>query len=196
MAISRYRSEQPEPAPGDPFGRTIVLVGMMGAGKSTIGRRLAERLGLPFVDADTEIERAAGCSIPDIFATYGEDGFRDGERRVIARLLDGPPHVLATGGGAFNDQRTRARIKRDCVSVWLRVAVDVLHRRVARRGNRPLLAGDDSQAVLERLSAERAPIYAEADIVVDCADGPLEETVDTVLAAIRRHLSARRETKA
>lgn len=193
MAISRTVSKHPEPGPSGPVDRTIVLVGMMGAGKSTIGRRLAERLGLPFHDADSEIEAAAGCTIPDIFEAYGEGGFRDGERRVIARLLDGPPHVLATGGGAFNDPRTRARIKRDCVSVWLRVAVDVLLRRIGRRTNRPLLAVDDQRATLERLLTERGPIYAQADVTVDCSDTPLDETVDAVLAGIRAHRAERRE---
>lgn len=170
--------------------RTIVLVGMMGAGKTTIGRRLAARLDLDFVDADAEIEAAAGCSIEDIFALHGEAAFRDGERRVIARLLERPAHVLATGGGAFCDPRTRARIGERGVSVWLRAEVDLLLRRVGRRGNRPLLKNGDMRATLERLLAERAPIYAEADLAVDTADAPAEETAERVLAAVRDWLAA------
>lgn len=164
--------------------RTIVLIGMMGAGKSTIGRRLAARLGLRFVDADSEIEAAAGCTIPDIFERHGEAAFRDGERRVIARLLTQPVHVLATGGGAFNDASTRDEIRRRGVSVWLRAEVDLLHRRVARRNNRPLLQGGDLRRTLERLVAERYPVYAGADIVVDSEDGPPERTVDLVMDAL------------
>ena len=169
--------------------RSIVLIGMMGAGKSTVGRRLAGRLGLDFVDADAEIEAAAGCSIEDIFALHGEAAFRDGERRVIARLLDRPVHVLATGGGAICDPRTRAKIRDRGISVWLRADIDLLLRRVARRNNRPLLKTGDMRATLERLMAERYPLYAEADITVDTADSPAEETVDKVMAALRDFLA-------
>ena len=159
----------------------------MGAGKSAIGRRLANRLGMPFVDADTEIESAAGCSITDIFEMHGEDAFRDGERRVIARLLARPPHVLATGGGAFMDPETRATIRESGISVWLRADLDLLVSRVSRRNDRPLLAGGDPRAILQRLIAERHPIYAEADIIVESMDGPHEQTVQTVLSALAAH---------
>ena len=171
---------------------SIVFVGLMGAGKSAIGRRLASRLGMPFVDADDEIERAAGCSISDIFELHGEAAFRDGERRVIARLLARPPHVLATGGGAFMDPETRAAIRESGISVWLRAELDLLVSRVSRRNNRPLLAGGDPHAILQRLMAERHPIYAQADIVVESRDGPHEQTMETVLGALRAHVEAGR----
>lgn len=154
--------------------RTVTLVGMMGAGKSTIGRKLAQRLGAPFIDADTEIERAAGCSIPDIFKTYGEVAFRDGERRVIARLLKDPPHVLAMGGGAFIDPETRAATKAHAVSIWLDTDIETLYRRVARRSNRPMLYVDDPKAQLAKLHAERKPIYSTADLTVPGGDAPAD----------------------
>ena len=162
----------------------------MGAGKSAIGRRLAARLGLPFVDADAEIERAAGCSIEDIFAIHGEPAFRDGERKVIARLLSGPPHVLATGGGAFMDPETRAAIRAAGVSIWLRAELDLLVARVSRRNGRPLLAEGEPREVLRRLMDERDPTYAEADIVVDSVDGPHERTLQAVLRALDAHRGA------
>ncbi len=164
--------------------QTIALVGLMGAGKSSIGRRLGQRLGLPFIDADAEIETAAGTTIEEIFQRHGEQAFRDGERRVIARLLDNPPHVLATGGGAFMDPSTRALIRARAVSVWLRADIALLLARVARRNNRPLLKNGDPRAVLEKLIAERHPVYAEADITVESVDGPPEATVERVLAAL------------
>ena len=164
--------------------RTIVLVGLMGAGKSCIGRRLAARLGLPFVDADREIERAAGCLIPEIFARHGEAGFRDGERRVIARLLEDPVHVLATGGGAFMDPRTRALIGKQGISIWLRAPLDLLMRRVGRRNDRPLLQVENPRQKLLELIEQRSPVYAEADLTVDSADGPPEVTLDRVIAAL------------
>ncbi len=162
----------------------IVLVGLMGAGKSSVGRRLANRLGVRFVDADSEIEAAAGCSIPEIFERHGEAAFRDGERRVIARLLDGGPQVLATGGGAFMDAETRRRIRERAVSVWLRADLDVLVERCSRKRNRPLLEGGDPRAILARLIDERYPIYAEADIVVDTVAGPHEEVVERIVDAL------------
>ena len=174
---------------------SIVLVGLMGAGKSAIGRRLASRLGMSFVDADTEIERAAGCSITDIFELHGEAAFRDGERRVIARLLAHPAHVLATGGGAFMDPNTRAAIRESGISVWLRADLDLLVSRVSRRSNRPLLAGGDPRAILEQLIAERHPIYTEADVVVDSMDGPHEQTVEAVLSAIGAHVETQRKER-
>jgi shikimate kinase len=167
--------------------RTVVLVGMMGAGKTTIGRRLAARINLPFVDADAEIEAAAGCSIEDFFASHGEAQFRDGEHRVIARLLDRPVHVLATGGGAFMDPRTRARIAERGVSIWLRADIGLLLRRVGKRPNRPLLKTADPRAVLERLLAERSPVYALADLTVDSVDAPHDTVVDTIIAALAEH---------
>jgi len=164
--------------------RTLVLVGLMGAGKSSVGRRLATRLELPFVDADQEIETAAGMTIPEIFARHGEPAFRDGERRVIARLLGDPVHVLATGGGAFMDERTRTAIGARAISIWLRAELDELVRRVSRRTDRPLLKGDDPRAVLERLMAERYPVYAQADVTVPSSSGSTEETVERILAQL------------
>lgn len=167
--------------------RTIVMVGLMGAGKTSIGRRLAQRLGLAFVDADHEIEQAAGCTIEEIFERYGEVAFRDGERRIIQRLLERPPHVLATGGGAFMDPETRARIREAGISVWLKADLDVLVRRVSRRNNRPLLKRGDPREVLEKLMAQRYPVYAEADICIDSLEAPAETTVDRVIEAIEQH---------
>jgi shikimate kinase len=169
--------------------KTIVLVGLMGAGKSCVGRRLAAAIGLPFVDADKEIEEAAGCSIPDLFSRYGEVAFRDGERRVIHRLLEGPLHVLATGGGAFIDPGTRAEIRARGISVWLRADLDLLICRTARRNNRPLLNVSDPQAKLAELMAQRYPIYAEADITIDSDDSPPEATVDRVIAALQERFA-------
>lgn len=168
--------------------KTIALVGLMGAGKSCIGRRLATVLGVPFTDADRAIEEAAGCSIPDFFERHGEAAFRDGERRVILRLLDGPIQVLATGGGAFMDPVTRETLHKNAVTVWLRADLDLLLRRVSRRNDRPLLQVDDPRAKLEELMAERHPVYAEADIVVDSADGPPEVTLERVLTALAAFL--------
>lgn len=168
--------------------RTVVLVGLMGAGKSAIGRRLAQRLGLPFVDADHEIERAAGCTIEEFFARHGEAAFREGERRVMARLLDQPVHVLATGGGAFIDPATRALVKDKAVSVWLRAELPVLLDRVQRRSNRPLLKQGDPREVLERLMASRYPIYQEADVVVNSRDVPTEQTTQDVIDALHAFL--------
>src|SRR5579871_6381123 len=147
--------------------KTLVLVGMMGAGKTSVGRRLASTLSMPFRDADAEIETAAGCSINEIFERFGEPAFRAGERKVISRLLTEPPHVLATGGGAFMDPETRARIQACAISVWLRANVDLLLERVKRKDNRPLLRNTDSRAALARLMQERDPVYAQADIVVE-----------------------------
>ena len=164
--------------------RTVVLVGLMGAGKTKIGRRLAARLGLPFSDSDSEIEAAAGESIEEIFRNRGEAAFRDGERRVIARLLAQPPHILATGGGAFMDAATRALIHRLGVSVWLRADLEILVARVSRRSNRPLLKNGDARAILSDLIERRHPIYAEADITVDSGEGPPEATVSCTIAEL------------
>jgi shikimate kinase len=166
------------------LGGSIVLVGLMGVGKSCIGRNLAARLGLPFVDADTEIEIAAQCSIPEIFERHGEAYFRDGERRVISRLLDASPQILATGGGAYLSPATRDLIRERGVAVWLRGDLDLLVKRTSRRDNRPLLKKGDPREILQRLIDERYPIYAEADITVDSADGPPEITLDRVISAL------------
>jgi shikimate kinase len=156
----------------------------MGVGKSTVGRRLAARLHLPFVDADREIEQAAGLSIPDIFARYGEQGFRDGERRVIARLIDGRPKVIATGGGAFMNDETRALILRRSTAIWLDADIDVLVDRVSRRDDRPLLRDRDPREVLVELSAKRNPVYALAPIHIRSEPLPHDATVDAILKAL------------
>lgn len=171
------------PAPLD--ARSIVLVGLMGAGKTTVGRRLARRLGLDFVDADAEIEQAAGESVAEIFARHGETAFRTGERRVITRLLAGPPHVLATGGGAFMDPVTRANIAARGISIWLKADLDVLMKRVAKRGDRPLLANGDPRATMKRLIDERYPVYAEADIAIESIEGPHEAVVETIIGKLK-----------
>jgi shikimate kinase len=175
-------TDSTDPAPD----RTIMLVGLMGAGKSAIGRRLAARLGRGFVDADREVEKAAGCSIEDIFALHGEQAFRDGERRVMARLLSETPCVLAAGGGAFMDPETRQLSKEKAISVWLRADLEVLLARVSRRDNRPLLKGSDKREVLENLMAERDPIYAQADIIVQTGNGPHDAVVDKVIEELGR----------
>jgi shikimate kinase len=172
------------------LNKTIVLVGLMGAGKSCVGKRLAACLGLPFVDADREIEAAAGgCSISDIFAIHGEKVFRDGERRVIQRLLGNPTHVLATGGGAFMDASTRALIKDKAISVWLKAELDQILKRIGRRNDRPLLQNVDPRAKLAELIELRYPVYAEADLTVESADGPPDVTVQRVLRAIEAEFS-------
>lgn len=167
--------------------RPITLVGLMGVGKTTIGRRLASRLSRPFLDADAEVESAAGRTVAEIFADFGEAAFRDGERKVIARLLDEPkPVVLALGGGAFMDPDTRALIKERAISVWLKADVDTLFERVMRKpGQRPLLETEDPRAVLERLHAERAPVYAQADIVVDSDAASHDTTVQRLIDALQ-----------
>lgn len=169
--------------------RSIVLVGLMGAGKSTVGRRLAARLGMTFRDADNEIEAAAGMTIPDIFAVYGEAHFRDGERRVIDRLLREETMVLATGGGAYMDATTRATIREHAVSVWLRADLETLMRRVRKRSHRPLLQNADPEGVMRRLIDERYPVYAEADVVVESREGPHEKVVEAIVAALDAHLA-------
>ena len=164
--------------------RPIVLVGLMGVGKSTIGRRLGARLHLPFVDADSEIERAADCTIAEIFERHGEAAFRDGERRVIARLIDGAPKVIATGGGAFMHPETRALILDSATAVWLDADVDILAERVRRRDDRPLLKDRDAATVLRELAAVRNPIYAEAHLHIRSQPHPHEVTVDTIVKAL------------
>jgi shikimate kinase len=165
-----------------------VLVGMMGAGKSSIGRKLATKLALPFVDADAEIELAAGMSIPDIFSKHGEPSFRAGEARVIARLLDGGPQVLATGGGAFMNAETRAAIRAKGISIWLKAEYEVLLKRIKRRSDRPMLKTDDPAETLKRLLAEREPVYAEADVTVRSRDVPHETIIAEMLDALALQL--------
>ncbi len=167
--------------------RSIVLVGMMGAGKSTVGRRLATRLGLPFIDADHEIEAAAGMTIPEIFAAHGETYFRDGEARVLARLLRGGRQVLATGGGAFMREETRARVKEKGVSIWLKADADVVMSRVRRRPTRPLLQTPDPEGTVRRLLDERNPFYAQADLVVHSREVPHDQIVDEITEALCGH---------
>lgn len=164
--------------------RSIVLVGLMGAGKSTVGRRLAKRLDMPFVDSDDEIEKAADRSISDIFDRFGEPSFRDGERRVIRRLIDGPPKVIATGGGAFMDAETRSLILERAIAVWLQADVATLAERVARRDTRPLLVGKDPLDVLRRLAAVREPVYAEAQVHVVSDVAPHERAVGRIIDAL------------
>ena len=169
--------------------RSIILVGLMGAGKTCIGRELAGRLGIPFIDVDTEIEAAAGCTIEDIFRLYCEHEFSDGERRVLARLLDGSTQVLATGGGAFIDPDTRQIARGQAISVWLRADLDLLVSRVGRRSNRPLLRDKNARDVLRNLIDERYPIYAEADITVDSGREAPEFTVERVIHELEDFLS-------
>jgi shikimate kinase len=171
--------------------RSIVLVGMMGAGKSTIGRRLGARLRLPFLDADIEIEAAhAGMTIPEIFATHGEPYFRDGEARVIARLLDSGPAVIATGGGAFMREETRNRIRDKAVSLWLKADIDVIMKRVKRRADRPLLQTPDPEATVSRLLEAREPVYRSADLTIASRDVPHDRIVEECIDALRARLCA------
>jgi shikimate kinase len=170
--------------------RLIVLVGMMGAGKSTIGRRLAARLSLPFIDADTEIETAAGMTIPEIFEVHGEPHFRDGEARVIARLLENGPCVLATGGGSFMREETRRRIGEKAISIWLKADTDIIMRRVKRRADRPLLHTTDPEATVNRLLSEREPVYGRADVTIASRDVPHDKIVDECIDALRACLAS------
>ena len=196
--------EAASPAPASPQDaavaaalgtRCIVLVGMMGAGKSTIGRRMAARLRLPFLDADTEIETAAGMSIPDIFETHGEPHFRDGEARVIARLLDNGPAVVATGGGAFMREETRNRIRDKAVSIWLKADADMIMRRVRRRADRPLLQTADPEATVDRLLGEREPVYREGRHHDLSRDVPHEKIVDECIEALHARLCGGRRSR-
>jgi shikimate kinase len=170
-----------------PFPRTLVLVGLMGAGKTAVGRLLAERLSLPFVDADREIENAAGLTISEIFARHGEPFFREREEKVMTRLLSGPPQVIAAGGGAFMSAATREHVKASAVSIWLKADVDLLVRRTAKRTHRPLLANDNPRAVLERLAQEREPVYATADITVPTSDEPADTVATRIISELRTH---------
>jgi shikimate kinase len=167
--------------------RSVILVGLMGAGKTRVGRRLAERLDVPFLDTDVEIERETGKTIAELFTQIGEPAFRDGERLMIARLVQGPVQIIATGGGAFMDARTRATIREHGLAVWLRADLDTLIARTAKSHKRPLLEGVDRAAKLAELMALRYPVYAEAELTVDSIHGPVEYTVDAVLSALKGH---------
>jgi shikimate kinase len=171
-------------------GRSIVLVGLMGAGKSTIGRRLAQKLDLAFVDADAEIEQAAGKNVQDIFREHGENSFREGERRVIARLLESGPQVLATGGGAFMNEETRGNIAKRGIAVWLKADISLLMKRVRRRDNRPLLKAENPEEVMQKLIEQRYPVYAQADITVESRDVPHNSIVSDVIRALAAHQRA------
>ena len=186
----------PDSSPLSPnlaLDRTITLVGLMGVGKSTVGRRLAQRLGLPFHDGDHEIEATAGMSVSEIFASRGEAEFRAGEARIMRRLLEGPPIVLATGGGAMLNPETRALMKQHSVSVWMRADLKVIAERVQRRDTRPLLRGRDPLEALSQLAEARYPIYAEADLTVDVGGGSHGQAVETIYKELRRHV--REESK-
>jgi shikimate kinase len=210
MNLSELQSEQsvtadPASAPAKPAARavkkslgskSIVLTGMMGSGKSSIGRRLALALDLPFNDADAAIEQAAGMPVEDIFRVHGEPYFREGEERVIRRLLQAGPQVLATGGGAVLSAKTRAEIARNGVSIWLKAPVDLLLQRVSRRDNRPLLKTADRRAVLERLLAERTPYYAEATLIFESRDAPHEVVMDELLVALLSHFAGQAAAQA
>jgi len=174
-----------------PLEMTVVLIGLMGAGKSCVGRHLADRLGLPFVDADAEIEKAAGCSITDIFECYGEDAFRDGERKIIKRFLTGNNCILATGGGAFMDSQIRGFIKANAISIWLRADIQILIRRTKGRNHRPLLNNPNPNETLARLIDERYPIYEKADVIVDAHDDSPDVTCENVLAALETHIGCK-----
>jgi shikimate kinase len=169
--------------------RCVVLIGMMGAGKTSIGRRLANLLHLPFVDADAEIEKAANLTISEIFEHYGEPHFRDGEERVIARLLAGGPAVIATGGGAYMSAETRERCRESGVTVWLKADVPVMLERVRKKGNRPLLDGPDPEGKMRELLTEREPVYARADITIASREGPHQTVVSEMLNALDTHLA-------
>ena len=187
LSMLTARSNKNRPVRSPALDKSIVLVGLMGAGKSSIGRLLGRRLGLEFVDADTEIETAAGASIEEIFQEHGEAAFRSGERRVIARLLAGPVRVIATGGGAFIDEATRAAIKKSATSVWLKADLETLLKRVSRRGGRPLLKDKDPRMVLEQLVAQRGPIYGQADIIVETSENPPADVADRVIKALEAY---------
>ena len=183
--MSAQNKSTKDPAKIIPVDKSIVLVGLMGAGKTCIGTRLARKLGMVFVDADDEIEAAADCTVEEIFTRYGEQAFRDGERRVIARLLEGEPRVVATGGGAFVNAETRDNVRRMGISIWLKADIDVLLQRVSRRNNRPLLKNGDKRQTLERLIDERYPSYAEANLTVESGAESPDITVTKVIDALK-----------
>jgi shikimate kinase len=175
----------------DRLDRPIVLVGLMGAGKSTVGRRLAKRLNLAFIDTDSAIADAAGLSAAEVFERFGEENFRDGERRLVARLIDGDIRIIATGGGAYIDPRTRQLLNERSITVWLDAPVEVLVDRTGRRDTRPLLKNGDPRQTLERLSKDRGPLYAEAHIRVTSGDGAHNDVVESIISAVEAHLDGR-----
>lgn len=188
MSEPALHTNQPDGHPTDtksPIKQTIVLVGLMGVGKTTVGRRLARRLGLEFADSDFEIEKAAQMTVGDIFSSYGEDYFRAGERRVISRLMDGPPRVLATGGGAFVNAETRTLMKEKGITIWLDASLDVLVERTSRRDTRPLLQDGDPEEILRKLLEERGPVYAQADLKVQSSDGPHDTVVNSIIQKLK-----------
>jgi shikimate kinase len=187
---TRSSKQEEEGTPPVILDRPLVLVGLMGAGKSAIGRRLAHRLQLPFHDSDDEIEGVSGCPVPEIFARYGEDAFRDVERKVVLRLLDDGPQVLATGGGAFMDPTIRKAVAEKGLSLWLKASLPVLVERTARRGNRPLLAEGDAKEILKNLINVRYPVYGTADITVESRNRPLDAMTASCLTALRRYFEA------
>jgi shikimate kinase len=188
LPSSRDKADDAAPLVAALGSRSLVLIGMMGAGKSSIGRRLAARLSLPFADADTEIETAAGMSIPEIFGRHGEPGFRSGEARVITRLLEHGPQVLATGGGAVMNDATRVTIREKAISIWLKAEFEVLMRRIKRRGDRPMLKTDDPAATLRSLIALREPVYAQADLTIISREGPHGAVVEDIIRGLAGHL--------
>lgn len=185
MVINKSLAENTGAQAGQYPERTVALVGLMGAGKTTVGRRLASALGRDFCDSDREIEKAAGLSVADIFSLHGEAEFRRGEKRVLERLLGNPPHVLATGGGVYLDEGTRKLMRSKAVTVWLNADLETLWRRVAKRDHRPLLKRPDARQVLSRLLDERTPIYSKADLVIISEDGPHAATVDLILSSLK-----------
>jgi shikimate kinase len=182
-----FRAPKSNPDASPRHDRTIALVGLMGVGKSTVGRRLGQRLGLPFADGDDEIEQAAGMTVSDIFAKLGEAEFRDGEARVIKRLLEGPPMVLATGGGAIMNAETRALLKQHAITVWLRADIKIIAARVQRRDTRPLLRGKDATQALTAMAEVRYPVYSQADVTVDVGAGAHAEAVEAIVKALDAH---------
>lgn len=186
MAYEESSTLKPDRNEADWPDRTVTLVGLMGAGKSTVGRRLAQAMGRDFYDSDDEIEKAAGLPISEIFALHGEAEFRRGEQKVLARLLSGPPHVLATGGGAYLNPDTRALLRQQAVTVWLAADLDTLWKRVSKRSHRPLLRTDNPRQVLSDLFESRKPIYDLADIKVNSIEGPHGKTVSAILDALKQ----------
>jgi shikimate kinase len=182
-----FRAPKSNPDASPRHDRTIALVGLMGVGKSTVGRRLGHRLGLPFADGDDEIEQAAGMTVSDIFAKLGEDGFREGEARVMKRLLEGPPMVLATGGGAILNAETRGLLKQHAITVWLRADLKIIASRVQRRDTRPLLRGKDPLEALSAMAEVRYPVYGQADVTVDVGGGAHAEAVEAIVKALEVH---------
>lgn len=190
MSGSHYSSAEDDEGANTRLNRPIALIGMMGAGKSTIGRRLATRLGVPFVDSDREVEEAAGRSINDIFADFGEAAFRDGERRVLLRLIQGGASVLATGGGSFLDDETRALMKEHCITVWLNADLDTLVERTSRRNTRPLLKNGNPRDILAALLAERGPTYGEARIIIESGGDPHDAVVNEIIRRLDELIEA------